>query len=101
MWCELGGGEMFESETILSPFGEKDLADDVDSVNEFHWNQGMPSDYLIFHTGIGGLTVVKLREGKYASVDENKYLIERNFDSIAEWYCETIRKEYSLRYRLN
>jgi hypothetical protein len=100
LWCEMGGGDMFESETILSPFGVSDLADDVDSVNAFHWRQGMPSDYLIFHTGLGGLSVIEMQVGRYASVREGSYQVEQTFESLSDWYARLIRKEYASRYGL-
>jgi hypothetical protein len=70
LWCETGGGEMFETETLLSPFRVSEILDDVDSVNVFHKQRGMPSDYLIFHTGTAGLSVVKMSLGEYATVEE-------------------------------
>ena len=100
LWCETGGGEMFETETILSPFGQTNLADDLDSVNAFHRRKGLPSNYLIFHTGIGGLTVVKMPVGEYLSVREDSYEVQRTFASLADWYARLIRSEYASRYAL-
>jgi hypothetical protein len=45
-WRRTGGGDLFESETILGPL----VADDSDNVlvvNEVHWNKGLPRDMLI------------------------------------------------------
>ena len=91
---------MFETETILSPFGQTNLADDLDSVNAFHRRKGLPSNYLIFHTGIGGLTVVKMPVGEYLSVREDSYEVQRTFASLADWYARLIRNEYASRYAL-
>jgi hypothetical protein len=99
-WCETGGGELFESETILSPFGRIDLADDVESVNQFHREKGMPAEWVIFHTGLGGLSIVQISSGQYASIREDSYKIERSFTSFEDWYANLIRREYASRYGL-
>lgn len=99
-WCETGGGDMFETETVLGPFGRTDLADDVDSVNQFHRQKGMSADWVIFHTGMGGLTVVEMSSGRYASVREGSYEVQQTFASLADWYANLIRQEYAPRYNL-
>ena len=91
---------MFESETILGPHGKSELADDVDSVNEFHRQKGMPVDWLIFHTGLAGLTVVKMSTGEYASVRKGPYEVRETFDSFGDWYVNSIRNEFASRYGL-
>jgi len=85
---------------VLGPFGQTALADDVDSVNQFHWQKGMSPDLLIFHTGIGGLSVVEMSSGKYSSVREGSYEVQQNFASLADWYVNLIRREYAFRYSL-
>src|SRR5690348_16654373 len=70
LWSGLGGGEMFETETVLSPLGNAALGDDVDSVNSFHRARGLSPQKLIFHVGIGSLSVVELGVGRYASVSD-------------------------------
>ena len=99
-WREAGGGDLFESETILSPFGRSNLADDVESVNQFHKQKGMPAEWMIFHTGIGGLSVVQMPSGRYASVREGSYDVQQTFASLADWYANLIRREYASRYKL-
>lgn len=47
LWQETGGGNLFESETILGPFGDVLTGDDVDSVNEVHRGRGLNRGYLI------------------------------------------------------
>jgi len=99
IWCETGGGDIFESETILGPYGNRELGEDVDSENEFHRQKGMPTDWLLFHTGLG-LTVVKMSTGEYASVREDSYDVQRIFKDLSDWYVNFIRKEYAGRYGL-
>ncbi|MGO9085087.1 MAG: SMI1/KNR4 family protein [Candidatus Sulfotelmatobacter sp.] len=99
-WCQTGGGDLFESETVLSPLGPADTGDDVDSVNQYRWKNGMPPDWLIFHTGIG-LTVVKMSSGEYANVREVSYEVQQTFTSLADWYVSFVRREYASRYGLS
>jgi hypothetical protein len=94
VWCETGGGDVDQTETILGPYGNRELADDVDSVNEFHWRKGMPADWLIFHTGLGGLTVVKMSTGEYANVQHDSFEVEETFNSFADWYEKSIRPAF-------
>ena len=99
-WCKTGGGDMFETETVLGPLGRVDLADDVESVNQFHRQKGMPADLLIFHIGLGGLSVLQSQSGKYASVQEDSYEVQQTFVSLADWYANLIRPVYASRYNL-
>jgi hypothetical protein len=100
LWSETGGGEIFESETILAPFTTRNLGDDVDSVNAFHQRRGMPPDNLIFHVGIGGLSVVSKGSGRYASLSEETYEERRQFSSLSDWYLSLVHAEYAARYGL-
>src|SRR4051812_36753612 len=43
-WASTGGGEVFETETLLSPFGDPSAGDDVDSATSFHRERGLPRD---------------------------------------------------------
>ena len=100
LWCETGGGDIFETESIISPRGRADLGDDIDSVNQFHWAKGMPREYLIFHIGLDGLTCVRLTTGEFVSVSEESYEPQQTFASLADWYEGFIRAEYAARYGL-
>jgi len=99
VWQETGGGVVFESEIILSPYGDRELGENVDSENEFHRQKGMPVDWLLFHTGMN-LRVIKMSSGEYASLQEGSYRVQETFRSCAEWYVNSIRKEYAARYGL-
>jgi hypothetical protein len=89
-----GGGDVDQTETILGPYGNRELADDVDSVNDFHWRKGMPVDWLIFATGVGDLTVVKMSTGEYANVQHDSFEVEETFNSFADWYEKSIRPAF-------
>ncbi len=99
LWSETGGCDLFESETILGPFGPIETGDDVDSFNRYHWKAGMPADWLIFHAGVG-LTVVIMSSGEYANVRVDSYEVQQTFTSLTHWYLRFIRQEYASRYGL-
>jgi len=98
LWTATGGGDMFESETILAPFGDPTLADDVTSVNEFHRRRGMSPAYLLFHVGLG-LTAIRLADGRIVELAPDTYQEKQEFPSLASWY-DSIRSELAARYGL-
>ena len=98
-WCETGGGDLFESETVLGPFAPADLGDDLESENRHQWQKGMPPDWLVFHTGLR-LSVIIMSSGKYANVREDSFAVQETFPSLEDWYLRLIRKEYAVRYCL-
>ncbi|MFM6209362.1 SMI1/KNR4 family protein [Planktothrix sp.] len=98
LWKRTNGGDLFESETILSPFGDDSLGDDIESVNEFHDSQGMSKNYLLFHVGTG-LSAVRLTDGYYVKLDES-YQEIAEFQSLDDWYRDELREEYAKRYNL-
>jgi len=98
-WCETGGGDLFETETVLGPFASADLADNVEAMYRWHRQKGMPADWLLFHIG-AGLSVVKMSSGEYATVQPGSYEVKDTFASLEDWYNRLLRKEYALRYGL-
>ena len=51
-WQETGGGDVFETETILGPLSDPQMGDDVTSVNRAMRSRGVPARFLVFHTGL-------------------------------------------------
>ncbi len=101
LWERTGGGTIFETETILGPVGDATHAEDVASVNRYHWQQGMNTDLLVFHSGLGGLTAIDQRSGHVVQLHADEYRIEREFNSLDEWYAGVLRAEYADRYGLD
>jgi hypothetical protein len=94
-WIQTGGGDLFEGETVLGPFGDSNMADDVDTVNAYHHGRGMPDEYLVFHRGAGGLTAVHQSTGLYVQLNESGYLETGDFPSFESWYMDSIRSEFA------
>lgn len=98
LWVELGGGDIFESETILHPWLGSTYGDDIPSFNSYQCALGMSYRYLIFHVGIR-LSSVKLSDGKLVTLDR-MYQELQVFNNLNEWYVQAIRLEYQERYKL-
>ena len=101
-WRRTGGGDLFESETLLGPLVE-DEDDNVLKVNEYHWSKGLPSDLLIFHEGLclsASFVDRPRHRNQLVSFRSGSYQIGRQFDTFNEWYQQTIRAEYAERYGL-
>lgn len=97
LWHELGGGDLFESETILSPFGDSVLGDDIQGVNEMHLKQGLSPEYLLFHRGLY-FSAIRLADRKYVTLSDS-YVPLKEYSSLEDWYSD-LRSEYEAPYGL-
>lgn len=95
-WIEFGAGEIFETETIYSPSADAN-DDTVQEVNEHFISKGMPQDYTVFHTGMA-VSAYRAEEPRYVILNKDTFEVIRSFNSIEEWYINTLRKEYAERY---
>ena len=98
-WQETGGGDVFESETILGPLGDPQIGDDIAAVNRAMRSRGMLARFLVFHIG-SLVSAVDTEVGDYVELDASSFQVLRRFASLDEWYRTTLRKEYSQRYGL-
>jgi hypothetical protein len=99
LWRDTGGGDIFETETLLAPFGDPDKGDDVDGVNAMERSKGLPEGYLLFHTGLRQ-SAVRLSDGRYITFRPGSFEVEMEFPSLEAWYEGLIRNEYAARYGL-
>jgi hypothetical protein len=100
-WARTGGGDAFESETFLAPFeidGEANLG--IEEVNATQRERGLPRGYLIFHSGLGGFSAVRLDDGKYVQLNEESFQETGAYSSLEAWYRDVLRAEYRSRYDL-
>lgn len=98
-WEQTGGGDVFETETILGPLGDSHLGDDIAAVNHEMKTRGMPARFVIYHIGL--LTsAVDTDSGDYVELSTEDFHVLRRFASLDEWYRCTIRAEYGPRYGL-
>jgi len=94
-----GGGEIFESETILGPFRDADLGDNLFTYNEELRDRGLPDGYVVFHTGIA-VSAVRLTDGRYVEFGLNDFEERGEYASLEDWYLRLIRAVYGEHYGL-
>jgi hypothetical protein len=101
-WERTGGGQLFESETLLGPLVPDD-AENVLKVSEFHWNRGMPRDLMVFHTGLylsASSVDFQRHRNRLVVFKPESYEVAQWFDTFNDWYQKTLRSEYAERYDL-
>ena len=106
-WVATGGGEMFESETMLGPFVDAVKGNaahltetDVVGPNQRYHGAGLDEHLLVFHEGLG-VTCCDLRMGRYHLIEDRPpFQIRESYPNFADWYDGLIRAEYAARYGL-
>jgi len=92
-----GGGDFFESETILGPIGGRDTGDESDGANGWHRQRGLPEDLWLFHVGIT-LSALRRTDNRYVTLSR-AYIMEAEYSTLDDWYAP-IREEFAERYGL-
>lgn len=96
LWVSTGGGDVFESETLLAPLSRDE--DDLDSVNARLREQGMDDSFLAVHVG-SWTTALDLQGVGFVEIDWAGRATPRRFDGLADWYA-ALRAEFGERYGL-
>src|SRR5215469_17016607 len=104
LWQQTGGGDVFESETILRPTVSSTpnscfVEDDIEGRNAAFGDEGKPSDLYVFQQG-AFLSAIRLSDQRVVTLTEGGYAIKDSFASLDEWYVRTLRAEYGERYGL-
>jgi hypothetical protein len=98
LWSIKGGGDLFESETVLQPFGAPHY-DLIEPLTEYRWSQGLSKEYFVFHTGLGTSVFRKL-DGVLFYFGGTVGSEVRRFQDLDTWYLQVVRAEFAKRYRL-
>jgi len=99
LWKETGGGDVFETETILGPMGDAALGDDIVAANRELHSRGMPEQFLAYYVGVN-IGAVDVSQMEYVELDGTDFRSIRRFVSFDDWYSMTLRSEYQVRYGL-
>jgi hypothetical protein len=100
LWHWSGGGDWFDTETILRPEIDGADGDGVETMNQFLQSQGLSDQYLVFNTG-AFLSAVRQSDGHIIWLGEaNGYRERLDFGSLEEWYTQLVRAEYAEVYGL-
>ncbi len=98
-WSETGGGEMFESEDLLSPLGSTDLLGGVAEQTAWHRTLGLPPGLLFHEGGARFCSAVRSTDGRYVTLRRD-YVVAEAFGSFDEWFRVVLLSEYAERYGL-
>ncbi|MGH9523782.1 MAG: hypothetical protein ACRD3E_14740 [Terriglobales bacterium] len=103
-WSVTGGGDLFESETVLRPNVVQPpnaaflAGDDVHSRNNDFRGNGLPPHLLIFQVG-AFVSAIDMRTRKYVTLGAD-YSVRDEFNTFDDWYTRTVRLEFGERYGL-
>ena len=84
---------------MLGPYGSVPLGDNVLVENVYHHACGLPTQYLLFHSG-ACLTAVRASDARFV-VLEHDYTVLDEYASLDVWYRDSLRSEYGSRYGLS
>jgi hypothetical protein len=104
LWQQSGGGDVFETETILRPTVASRpnscfVEDDIEGINAAYAEEGKSGDLYVFHRGLIP-SAVRLSDQRFVTLTEGGYTVKDSFASFDEWYVRTLRAEYGERYGL-
>ena len=101
-WRRTGGGDVFESETLLGPLHPDESAN-VLKLTQFHWSKGLPNRFTLFHVGsfYSASDTSKTRHGpRLVTMKLGSYEVEKTYRTFHEWYSDALRSEFRGRYGL-
>ena len=101
-WRRTGGGDCFESETLLGPLATG-AGDNVIEISEFYWSKGLLRNLLVFHTGIclsASSVDMRHHRNRLVILKPETFEVAQWFDTFNAWYQNTLRSEYAERYGL-
>ncbi len=99
LWQVTGGGNFFESETILGPYGDAQMGDDFLGANEHLRARGLPPRFLAFSTGMS-IGAVDVSTGEFVELGNEGLDVRCRYVSLDHWYSSTVRDELGARYGL-
>lgn len=94
IWKEYGGGDLYQTETILYPL-QNDKIDNVVDLNNAYWADGMPRNNFVFHIGTGGVTAFNLETGEVINLNTDNWNVTCRYLSFVDWF-KNLRNELML-----
>jgi len=86
-WLEYGGGDLFEHETILSPVPvKKEGMDDMDSTNQFYYQNGLDKKYIVFQIDTTQATAFDRNTNEVVELKRNGFRVDKKFTGITQWF---------------
>lgn len=98
LWKQTGGGELFETESILGPRGAGPLDSSLEEANAHLRAKGLPNTHIVFHEGCC-LCAFRQADGVIVELDD-RFVEMGTFASFDDWYG-FVRAEFAERYGLS
>jgi hypothetical protein len=102
-WRLTGGGDIFDTETILRPTVPTPpnacfVEDEIEGFNAVAEVRGKSPDLYLFCSGLP--SAVRLSDQKYVTLNDDQYTVDQVLDSFDEWYVQVLREEFAAQYGL-
>lgn len=98
LWSTKGGGDLFESETILQPSGSDDDDHLVLPRSRWFWAKGLDPDSYVFHEGLY-VSTFRRSDDLLCAFERSNFSEVGTFRTLNDWYL-SLRAEYGDRYGL-
>ena len=86
-WIEYGGGDLFETETILSPIpSDNEFIYDIEEINAFRYENGLDTKYLVFEENGCEMAAFDKYTKEVVIISKSDNKIENGFKNINKWF---------------
>jgi len=86
-WIEFGSGDLFQTETILSPIpSDKDYILDIIEINNFLHNKGLDKNLIVFHENASEVSAFDVVTQKISIISNTNYLTKKQLENIDKWF---------------
>jgi len=86
-WIEYGGGDFFQTETILSPIhSDNEFIYDIIEINDFLHQKGLNENYIVFNESGAEVTAFEKHTHEVAIISNKDYKIKKLFNNISQWF---------------
>lgn len=98
-WQATGGGDFFETETLLGVSAGPEWGDKLEDVEAVLRANGLPDRYLPIHVG-SGMTAIDTTTAKYVVLAPRIFTTLVEYATLDDWYVNQHRKPNAERYGL-
>jgi len=96
LWLELGGGDLFETYSILHPVhSELDWADDMITHNEYALSLGFDNEYFIFARDAGESAAFHKKNHKIVVFENQTFRKLKSYENITDWFQQMLYWHYN------
>jgi hypothetical protein len=87
-WVEFGGGDLFETETILSPIpSDNEFIYDIINTNDFKYKNGLSHKYITFQENASYMAAFDKETNEIVIIAKDNYQEEERFNNFNAWFA--------------